>query len=280
MSSSGADIPVMRSLFPVKMHVMTLGLLAAFAGILCFAAHVHASERIHPFSPGEKLTFEVSWGFIPAGIGVLEIFPMERINGVQSYHFVMTARTYPIIDLFYKVRDRIDAYTDASMTRSMLYKKQKEEKSNRDVVVTFDWGEQQAQYSNFGVSNTPIPIKPGSFDPLSVFYAFRLHHLRENMEIQAHVTDGKRCVTGKVIIIGRETVKVPGGTYDTFLAEPELRHIRGVFRKSNNTKLQIWVSADHRRIPVKIRGKVSVGSFVAELISAENLNPVTVVGTE
>jgi hypothetical protein len=263
----------MRSLCTAKIHMMVMRLAAAFLCIIVPAAHAQAIDTAPPFMPGEKLTFQVTWCFIPAGEGILEIFPMERINGVQSYHFVMTTRTYPLIDIFYKVRDRIDAYADAAMTHSMLYKNRKEGKSTKNVVVHFDWAEHKAQYSNFGEKSNPIPIEPGSFDPLSVFYAFRLHPLKENMEIRAHVTDGKRCVIGKTKIIRRETVTVASGTYDTFLAEPELRHIRGVFKKSKNAKLQIWVSADHLRIPVRIRSKVSVGSFVAELISAENIGP-------
>lgn len=265
----------MRSRCTVEKHMMVMSLLTALSIIIALATHAKAIERVHPFSPGERLTFQVTWSFIPAGEGILEILPMERVDGIKSYHFVMTTRTYPVIDLFYKVRDRIDAYTDAAMTHSILYKKRKEGKSKRKVVVNFDWGRQEAQYSNFGKKSNSIPIKSGSFDPLSVFYAFRLHLLEESMKLQAPVTDGKRCVMGKVNIIRRETVRVASGTYDTFLVEPELRNIRGVFKKSKNAKLQIWISADHRRIPVRIKSKVSVGSFVAELIAAEHLGPET-----
>jgi len=265
----------MRIFFKVERYVMLVCLATASLVFIALSSQAQATERAFPFLQGEKLTFQVTWGFLPAGEGILEILPMERINGVLSYHFMMTARTYPFIDLIYKVRDRIDAYTDEAMTHSILYKKRKEGKSKGNTVVNFDWDKQEAQYSSSGEKSNPVPLKPSSFDPLSVFYAFRLQPLRENMEIQVHVTDGKGCVTGKAKIIRRETVTVASGTYDTFLAEPELGHLRGVFQKSKSAKLQIWVSADHRRIPVKIRSKVSVGSFVAELISAENLCPDT-----
>jgi len=33
----------------------------------------------------------------------------------------------------------------------------------------------------------------------------------------------------------------------------------------------LWVTADKRRIPVKIKSKVVVGSFVGELVSATGL---------
>jgi len=266
---------LMRTFIEIGHLMMLMGMAMALLVFIAVSSPAQAIDRDVPFSYGERLAFEVTWSFLPAGEGILEILPMESINGVLSYHFLMTTRTYPFIDLFYKVRDRIDAYTDAAMTHSMLYKKRKEGKSKGDVVVNFDWDKHEAQYSSSGKKNNPISLRPGSFDPLSVFYAFRLYPLRENMEIQVPVTDGKRCMTGKVKIIRRETVTVASGTYATFLAEPELGHLRGVFQKSKNARLQIWVSADHRRIPVKIRSKVSVGSFVAELISAENLCPDT-----
>lgn len=53
--------------------------------------------------------------------------------------------------------------------------------------------------------------------------------------------------------IKRETITVAHGTYDTYLVEPGLQHIGGVFQKSKEAKLKIWVSADARRIPIKIK---------------------------
>jgi hypothetical protein len=52
--------------------------------------------------------------------------------------------------------------------------------------------------------------------------------------------------------------------------EPELKEIGGLFKKSKNAKIQLWVTADERRLPVKIASKVSVGSFIGELMTIEN----------
>jgi hypothetical protein len=259
-------------------HHSTQGLLPVFSFIviafmmtLGLGENTKAVEKALPFHPGEKLTFQAKWGFVPAGEAVLEILPVETIHGVKAYHFVMTARTNSFIDLFYKVRDRIDAYTDIGMTHSILYKKQKTGKTKRNVIVDFNWEAHEAHYSNFGKKRNPISIVSGSFDPLSVFYAFRLHDLKERKEIQAPVTDGKKCVMGKARVIKREKIRVASGTYDTYLVEPDLKHIGGVFEKSKKAKLKIWVTADKRRIPVKIKSKVIVGSFTGELISAEKI---------
>jgi hypothetical protein len=244
--------------------------------ILGSFGNTKAFEKNFPFNTGETLTFQLKWGVIPVGEAVLKVLPVETINGIQSYHFVMTAKTYPVMDVLYKVRDRIDAYADLKMNRSILFKKRQEEgKTKRNVVVDFDWKNQEAQYSNFEKKKTPIPILPGSFDPLSILYYTRLLDLKEGSELRCPVTDGKKSMIGKAKVLKRETIKLKSGLYDTYLLEPELKHIRGVFEKSKNATMKLWITADKRRIPVKIKSKVIVGSFVGELISADMDDPLT-----
>ena len=236
------------------------------------SANIEAGENDLPFYPGEKLMFQLKWAFIPAGEAVIEILPIETIDGVIAYHFLLTAKSNSFIDHFYKVRDKIDAYADIEMTHSILYKKKQQEgKTNRDIVVNFDWKNNNAVYSTETETRPPIDILPGSFDPLSAFYFVRLFDLQEKLIIERPVTDGKKCIIGKAAVIKRETLKLSSGTYDTYLIEPEIEHVGGVFEKSKDAKIQVWVTADHRRIPVKLKSKVVVGSFVGELVSATGL---------
>jgi len=236
---------------------------------LFWPGKVLADLQTIPFSEGEKLVFELSWTIIPAGEAVLEVRPHTLVNGEKAWHFRMTAETNSFVDAFYKVRDRIDAYTDAHMNHSVLYKKkQREGSTHRDIVVTFDHRNKKVQYSNFKKKKKPVTIKPGAFDPLSAFYFIRGMDMADGSFIERPVTDGKKCVIGKLQVIKREKIKVKSGTYDTWLIEPELKHVGGVFEKSKDAKLQLWVTADSRRMPVKIKSKVVVGSFVGELVSS------------
>jgi len=247
-------------------RITLMFLLTAMAHMACHGHATRAAVNRFPFPPGEKLTFQVRWSFIPAGKVVLEILPVETLYGLSAYHFVMTARTYPLVDVFYKVRDRIDSYTDTQMTRSLLYRERSTGRRPKDVTVTFNWEQGEVQYSNFGEKRAPIPLLSGAFDPLSIFYAFRLADLSKNTQVKAPMSDGKKCVVGRATVIKRETIFLVSGVYDTYLVEPELKHIGGVFEKSPNAKMKIWVTADERRIPVRIKSKVKVGSFVAELM--------------
>lgn len=252
-------------------------LASAFILVLFFSTVIllnatGANQTRLPFQPGEKLTFKLSWTFFPAGTAVLEVLPIETLQGIEVYHFVLTARSNAFVDAFYKVRDRIDAYTDTEMTHTVLYKKNQHEGSTkRNVVVTFDWEKNQAQYTTDEEKRDPIDILPGTFDPLSIFYRTRLFDLKNQKILEHPVSDGKKCVIGRASIVRKEKLKIAGGILDTYLLEPELKHIGGVFEKSEDAKIQLWVTADSRMIPVKIKSKVAVGSFIGELISAKGL---------
>ena len=128
------------------------------------------AEGHHPFWPGEKMHFVLKYGPIPAGTATLEVHDMDKIKDLEAYHFVLTARSNSFIDIFFKVRDRIDSYTDTGMNHSLYYKKdQKEGKTRRYIRVDFDWEKKESTYVNFDTEPKTISLMPGTFDPLSVF---------------------------------------------------------------------------------------------------------------
>ncbi|MHC1744929.1 MAG: DUF3108 domain-containing protein [Syntrophobacteraceae bacterium] len=225
-----------------------------------------------PFRTGERLTFELKWEFIKAGTAVLEVLPMTEVNGIPARHFLLTVKSSSFVDTFYMVRDTIEAFTDGGVTRSLLYKKRQQEgKHRRDIVVNFDWQKEEALYTNFGKPARPVKVLPGTFDPFSIFYAFRMCNLKENIQLDASVSDGKKCVVGKAKVLKRQFIRVNDHSYDTFLVEPDLKDVGGVFKKSKDAKLQIWVSNDSRKLPVRIASSVVVGEFIAELVSVDHV---------
>ena len=127
-------IPVISQLFGniIKLSKFLIAIFILSFILIVSPEHINAAsatEDIFPFSPGEKLTFKLKWGAIPAGDVVLEVLPMESKNKIDAYHFVMTVKSTPFIDVFYKVRQRVDSYVDLEMTHALRYeKKQKEGK--------------------------------------------------------------------------------------------------------------------------------------------------------
>lgn len=235
-----------------------------------FIANPAWGEEGFPFQPGEKMSFVLKYGIIPAGSATLEVHEMDHINDVKAYHFVLTARSNSFIDIFFKVRDRIDSYTDTNMNHSLYYHKdQKEGKTRNDIKVTFDWEKNQSTYVNFNTEPKVIDQQPGTFDPLSVFYYSRLLDINEKKEFEHPVTDGKKNHMGVLRVIGRETIKVPAGTFKTVVLEPDLKNVEGVFSKKQRAKIKLWVTDDERRLLVQMKSAAMVGSFVAELVAVE-----------
>jgi len=249
--------------------LLTIFVLVSDHVPLAQAVNVTVPAESMPFAPGERFKYALRWALVPAGEGVLEVLPMESINGIEVYHFRMTAATNSFVDIFFKVRDLIDSYTDKDMTHSIRYlKKQHEGSTKRNVAVEFDRNNHTAHYKDEEKTES-IEVLPGTFDPLSILYYARVARHWKNDSVERPVSDGSKCVMGRAHIVKRERVEVFTGSYDTFLLEPEMEHIGGVFEKSKGAKIKVWITADHRRIPVKIASKVVVGSFVGELVAIE-----------
>jgi hypothetical protein len=244
-----------------------------FASLLFLAFYClgFGEESSPPFVPGERLHYKIKWGLIPVGRATLEVAPSEEVNGTLCYKFVLSVRTNEFADAFYKVRTRAESYLAADFSRSLLYrKKQQEGKTERDVVVRFDYDRNLAFYSNYGKLERKIPIRPVAFDPLSIAYLFRLGEIKAGVRRSFPTCDGRVLQDMEVAVQAKEKLRVTAGKFEVFEATPALKNLRGVFRKSPRGVLRIWYSANARRIPVKMASKVAVGSFTARLERIEN----------
>ena len=61
-----------------------------FTLFFCLSGNAISAEHGITFAPGEKMTFQVRWAFIPAGEAVIELLPEKNLNGIQSLHFLYT----------------------------------------------------------------------------------------------------------------------------------------------------------------------------------------------
>lgn len=220
-----------------------------------------------PFYPGEKITYHGRWGIIEAGEITLEVLPMEIINGVKAYHFAMTTKTNETVDLVYKVRERQDSYVDVNMTHSLFYKKKTESKHPRDEMIAFDWEKMEATYTNFGETRAPIHIQPGTFDPLALFFVLRVQNVKENAEINIPLTDGNIKMVAKATVGKKAVIEINGNKYETYQINPDMERIESIAQRNESLNLKIWLTADEKKIPVKIQSRVGIISFIFEMVS-------------
>jgi len=252
-------------------YILFVLLSIIFLNFAVISTAAKEPDKVIPFHPGEKLKYQGRWGIIPAGELTLEVLPLETLNGVESFHFVMITKTSKVVDLVYKIRERQDSYVDSGMTHSIFYKKKTESEHPRDENIKFDWENLKATYTNFGETRRPINISPGTVDPLGLFYFLRYQSLKENSEIIIPMTDGNLNIEVRAIVGKRSKVEIGEKTYDTIEITPNMnmldkRDKDKVVKKSDNPQLKIWVTADEKKIPIKIRTKIGIISFDFDIV--------------
>ncbi|MEW6426586.1 MAG: DUF3108 domain-containing protein [Thermodesulfobacteriota bacterium] len=217
--------------------------------------------------PIETLTYQVRWSFVPAGEVVLERLPDADIEGAPARHYRLTARTLPYVDLFYRVRDTMDSYTDPSLSRSLLYRKiQKEGRIDRDVTVRFDWREMTATYADHGIVLAPVQLTADTLDPLAACFYLQQAGLSPGETLVRPISDGKKVVLGRATALRREKVAVPLGRFPALVVEPGLGDVGGVFEKSRNARMLLWFMEGDDPLLLRVESEVVVGSFVVELV--------------
>ncbi len=232
--------------------------------ILSIAPLSANSEQI-ALSQGERQTYELSWEMIPVGTAKLGIKDIQKVQGEPALHFRLQLRSNAILDPLYKVRSRIDAYTDLELNRSLLYTEHNRGKDKKKARIMFDWNQKQAQYQKNGELKTPLPILPGTFDPLSAYYFFRTQELKPGLALQIPVTDGKKNFLVKVSVVDQEQITVPEGDYDSFVLKPDLTQLDGIFAQSDQPTMTLWVSAKPPHILLRMECSVFIGRIIAVL---------------
>ena len=93
--------------------------LGCILGLLLSQVGPQSSAAAVPFQPGEKATYQVRWSFLVGGQVELAVEKDGRGADTEARHFSLTARSYPIVDIFYKVRERIDSVIHPSNDTSI-----------------------------------------------------------------------------------------------------------------------------------------------------------------
>jgi len=249
-------------------------LLALSSTAVAQADEAAVRDAALPFAPGERLTYQLKWECVPVGEAVLEVLAPVDVDGVPCLAFRGLMWTNPAIDVFYKVRDRIDSFADLAMTRSTLFQmRQRDGGYTRDVSVLFDWQRYEASRYVGDRRKKTVSLYPGAVDMLGALFLLRTKELAVGGRVVAPVTDGNVCVRGFLSVVAREEVQAPAGRFEAFRVELDTTHFGGVFKRSAKAWARVWVSADSRRLPLKAESTVVVGKFSAELATVREGDP-------
>jgi hypothetical protein len=212
-----------------------------------------------PFGIGEKFVFSIDFGPINAGEASLEIKNVVDSDGYPCYLIESRATSNRFFSAFYKVRDKVISHIDVYSLFSRYFSKRLREGTYRKTVAyRFDQDNLKVYYAD----GREFDIMPDSHDILSAFYFVRSLELVPGKDSWINTHSSRKNYELRVIVHGRDRVKVPAGEFDCLVVEPVLEG-EGLFKQEG--ELTVWLTDDHRRMPVLMKSKVKVGSVDASL---------------
>jgi hypothetical protein len=219
------------------------------------------------FKVGEKLTFDVKYGFVTAGVATFEVPKIRKISGREAYHVTFEVNTVSSFDWIYKVRDRYETFIDVQGIFPWRFEQHiREGGYSRDFAAFFDQRKGKAKTSE-GEYDIPKYVN----DIVSAFYlarTFDYSTLNINDKIPLKNFYKDKVYDLDVRYLGKETIEVPAGKFRCIVVEPLVQE-GGLFKSEGN--IMVWLTDDDLKIPVRVKTKVVIGSIDADLTGYENL---------
>ncbi|GAC1647780.1 MAG: DUF3108 domain-containing protein [Gemmatimonadaceae bacterium] len=205
-----------------------------------------------PFGVGERLEYDVKFGFLHVGNGSMEVGKVEPVRGHEAYHTVFRIRGGTF---FFKVNDRYESWIDTRSLSSLRHLQEINE-GGYHPRRKFEIYPDRQVYSEDGKPEQPTVSNP--LDDGSFLYFIRTVPLDvgKSYEFNRYFKPDKNPVTIKVL--RREQVNVPAGKFTAVVLQPVIK-TSGIF--SENGEAQIWISDDDRRIMLMMKSKLSFGSL-------------------
>ena len=223
-----------------------------------------------PWMKGERLEYELSWGFITAGYATIEVKP--RNDGKSEIYTYATANK--TVNKFYPVHDTVFTLVRNKGLMTDVFRKSLHEGTfHNKSLIRFDRNAKRALLSDTVFkdpvkhvvkrsADTSVTIEGLEHSIMSAFYLVRTLPLKEGATSRFSAVSGKKRYELKVIVHKRETIKTDLGSFKTVKVEPVLDG-DGIFNSSG--RIFIWFTDDEKRIPVLMQCEIALGSIKAEL---------------
>jgi hypothetical protein len=223
--------------------------------------HLFREHKNEAFSVGERLVFDVNYGLVTAGEAYFEIPQLDTLYGRPCYRVTFVAQSAPALRWLYRVEDRFDTFIDMQGIFSWRFaQKIREGNYKNDFSADFD----QANNVAYTTEGTHV-IPPYVNDIVSAFFYVRtldFTTLKPNDKLMFQNFYKDTSYDLGVRYLGKQHIKVQAGVFDCIMVEPLIKE-GGLFKSEG--RIVIWLTNDERKIPIRVRTKILIGSIDAEL---------------
>ena len=229
------------------------------------------SPKFYPFDRGEKEVYRATWNGM-FSVATAEVTTRSSmVDGKKVYHVQVDAKTSKALDLIWKMRDVITSTFDGkSLLPSHYHFSQRENSRIIDTEAKLDlstkkWAVNRQQNGKktkiyqFDSHNT--------FDPVTAVYLARSIDFKIGDKLYFKIFGGRYHYLLELFVEKKESVELPSGkTVEAYKILPQVQNLRKSGYASRLREAAIWISADERRLPVKLSSKILFGSVQLELM--------------
>jgi hypothetical protein len=225
----------------------------------------------YPFEGGEKEVYLASWnGMI--SVATAEISTVSTvIDGKKVYQVRVEAKSSKLLDFIWRMRDTIGSTFDAKALQPSRFTFSQRENSkvidteahlNHDTkrwAVNRQEVGKRAKIYEFDSQNT--------LDPITAVYLARSIDFKVGDRLYFKIFGGRYQYLLELFVEKKEPVGLGSGkTVQAYRIIPSLQNITKNGYAARLNEATIWISADERRLPVKLSSKIIFGSVYLDLV--------------
>jgi hypothetical protein len=227
--------------------------------------------KYFPFESGEKAVYHATWnGMI--SVATAEVYTTPTVvDGRKVYQVRVEAKTSKVLDFIWRMRDTISSTFDAKILMPSRFTfSQRENSRIIDTDARFDhaakrWAVNRQQVGKrakayqFDSSNT--------LDPITASYLARSTEFKVGDKLYFKVFGGRYQYLLELSVEAKEPVTMASGkTIEAYRIVPRIENITKKGYANRLNEAAIWISADERRLPIKLSSKIVFGSVYLELV--------------
>jgi hypothetical protein len=241
-----------RTLLLVIVLVFTLSFIKDRSGKLCHQLDSFSEKEKSLLAEiekgvGEKMTYDVRLGSISLGRSTFSHMPSVALNGKMLIVMVFEtslARFKDIETIYTDPQTFLPVRVERDVLKWFTQEKITEDYNQRDFTVTIN--KKKGNKTETSVIKKDGPIHNAILLPQSI---------RRNVKLDAKEALIANLPTSRyeIKLASVEEIKVPAGTFKAY-------HF-----KSTPSQIDIWISADERKIPVKIQSNSFAFGYIMVL---------------
>jgi len=223
-----------------------------------------------PFRDGERLTFQASWLGIPAADA--QIVLHQDPHNPDLWTAEAWINTNRAVDLVYKMRDYLrEDFSRGDFAPHTMYVRQHEANRRDEFTVTFDRSNQLVTMRKVGPRGVRI----------QQFRATNPWGMASGaaMALSQPLTDGSSFIfdvfsaTSRYVldfaVTGHEHLDTAVGPFEAVKIEPSVVWMSDKSMRDWARETIVWISADSRRLPLRIDAAIFIGTVRVDLVKVE-----------